>query len=565
MAPSVQGLKLRRVRNMAVHAQQVGLVAVPGAGPTAVHASPPITVFVAVALATEAIRTPWKSISSPFTRSSLLVLCRVTVEAPAILFIVMKNDLLMCDLQGATGSIHGDRRVVALRAWEGTIPRTVEEEPPASHREPCSPGRACQAGVPRQAPGKGTEQATKQTCEGVSGQPPKKEVEQLEQLPAGDLSLQLTPLARPSNYGAVRNRIPLRSRRTGHSAVAHHAFGAVVGMRQRLPDPVALPAIHASSMAGWPCRGRLVTRRSLVAREALDVLNRQVAANTVVALGAAERSRMRDRSGAPDAQNSRGIRPVASGAILTVHPGDQPMAALPEEVVVVVRGFRLVTGLARRVFVTERAVVHRRGVMRPHRRAMHLLPLEQVGVRSDILTQPLMASGTGCRNLFLLMTGLAIGHPNREAVVDVFVFVDALVARLAFDGLGCVLQVGEDHLVLESGDMLPLVFIADEEAGHLSFRRFLLINRLMAQHASLERRHAWGICAVPRRMAIGAFEPFLGVHLVVEAKWLPTLREGGDQGAACHGAAKERDRNPPSETATEVVCQKFHVTPKRRR
>jgi len=45
----------------------------------------------------------------------------VTVEAPAILFIVMKNDLLMCDLQGATGSIHGDRRVVALRAWEGTI------------------------------------------------------------------------------------------------------------------------------------------------------------------------------------------------------------------------------------------------------------------------------------------------------------------------------------------------------------------------------------------------------------------------------------------------------------
>jgi hypothetical protein len=45
----------------------------------------------------------------------------VAVEAPAILFIVVKNDLLVRNLQGATGSIHGDRRIVALRAGEGTI------------------------------------------------------------------------------------------------------------------------------------------------------------------------------------------------------------------------------------------------------------------------------------------------------------------------------------------------------------------------------------------------------------------------------------------------------------
>ncbi len=49
-------LEARRVRVVAVHAQEVGLLPVPRAGPLAVHARPPVAVLVAVALAAQPVR-----------------------------------------------------------------------------------------------------------------------------------------------------------------------------------------------------------------------------------------------------------------------------------------------------------------------------------------------------------------------------------------------------------------------------------------------------------------------------------------------------------------------------
>jgi hypothetical protein len=101
---------MRLVRAVAMHAEQITLLAIPLAGAAAVHPRAPVAILLAVALPAQAIRLfEWHSLTAREMKNVAIVRV-VTVEAPPVLFVVLQHDVLVI-VDGTTGAIGFEIRV----------------------------------------------------------------------------------------------------------------------------------------------------------------------------------------------------------------------------------------------------------------------------------------------------------------------------------------------------------------------------------------------------------------------------------------------------------------------
>ena len=103
-------LEARLMRVVAVGAEQVPLGAVPVAGAPAVHAGPPVTEFLAVALAAEPVGLVERHGLAAGQVERVAIGRIVAIEAPAVLFVVLEDDVGVHVGQHAAGPVRASRR-----------------------------------------------------------------------------------------------------------------------------------------------------------------------------------------------------------------------------------------------------------------------------------------------------------------------------------------------------------------------------------------------------------------------------------------------------------------------
>ena len=105
---------------MAIHAEQVGLPAVPLAGPLAMNARLPVAVLLAMALAAKLVGFLELDRLAGSASQRVSVVRIVAVETPPMLFIVVQLDLVVRRLQLAPGPVEG--RSLLWHSVQGKIP-----------------------------------------------------------------------------------------------------------------------------------------------------------------------------------------------------------------------------------------------------------------------------------------------------------------------------------------------------------------------------------------------------------------------------------------------------------
>lgn len=92
-------------------AKEIGLVAVPGAGPPSVDPRPPVPILLAVALTAKTVGFLESHRSAAGQMQLVPVFLIVAIQAPAILFIVPQNDVRVEGSQWSTVGICRDHAV----------------------------------------------------------------------------------------------------------------------------------------------------------------------------------------------------------------------------------------------------------------------------------------------------------------------------------------------------------------------------------------------------------------------------------------------------------------------
>ena len=120
------------VRIVAMDAQQIAFGAVPVAGAAAVHAGPPVAIFFAVALAAEAVGFLERHALAAGQVQEVAVVGVVAIQAPAVGFVVLENDVGVHGGQLAPGAVgrHGrrgswSRERCPRRTAEAALPRVL--------------------------------------------------------------------------------------------------------------------------------------------------------------------------------------------------------------------------------------------------------------------------------------------------------------------------------------------------------------------------------------------------------------------------------------------------------
>ena len=148
-------LEARLVRVVAVRAQQVALVAVPLADAAAVHARPPVAQLLAVALPAQAVRLLERHRLAAREVQHVAVRRVVAVEAPAVLLVVLQDDVGVHVLQLAARAV--DREVAwqlvhgkmpSVNGGGGTSGRSLAAWP--AREAPADAGRVGRRPAPRQ-------------------------------------------------------------------------------------------------------------------------------------------------------------------------------------------------------------------------------------------------------------------------------------------------------------------------------------------------------------------------------------------------------------------------------
>src|SRR4051812_17438528 len=104
---------------VAVHAEQVFLLAVPHSRAAAVHTRPPVAIFVPVALAAQLVALVEFDLFAARQPQLVAVVRVMTVEAPAVLGVMLEDEIVLRQL--TPGGVEFGAFFMTIGAWKDAV------------------------------------------------------------------------------------------------------------------------------------------------------------------------------------------------------------------------------------------------------------------------------------------------------------------------------------------------------------------------------------------------------------------------------------------------------------